>query len=196
MAHLGSEEIKVDITSCDISYNEQLVIFNFNIPYRVHQDNPQLYSQVLSDIFNFLLAWFPNQLRENGRTERVTYKVSSTYYLRHSVTGELRRWVGSFIVRDGHDRSALSGPLFYNLGSSGAAFKARVQNCTRIDNIIETLTWTDLDTVWVFDHIDTIVVNAQVIVGNRHSLLHRYGLLDVDVARGRHKRHTTLLHPW
>lgn len=196
MAHIGSQEIKLDITSSDVSYNEQLIVFNFNIPYRVCENNPELYSQVLNNIFEYLSFWFPHQHQQNRRKERVTFKVSSTYYLRHSVTGELRRWVGSFLVRDGHDRAALSGPIFYSLGTDRAAFRAKIIECTRIENVSETLSWTDLDTVWVFDSIDTVVVNAQVIVENDHRILGRYGLLNVDTARGYHKRHATVLYPW
>jgi hypothetical protein len=180
MAHiLTTQDLKVDATSVPMdTVSRTLVIYNINIPRDV------VYSDILwrdaverTDrlIHNDLLPAFA-----------IYYQVVATYYLTNLLTGEGQLWTGSFFSR-GNNHAQLG--IFREYDNT---FIDSVSG--DVENIEERLNWYDGDTKWVFDRLESVIVNVQAEVSISHpTLLRRHIFQNVS---GRYIRtHVTFSLP-
>ena len=178
------QDTKVDITSLDIEQNighRILVCLNFNIP-EDKQADPEQFQDLLSDISDFLTANFlPNS--------QVTFQVTAAYYLKNRYTDQERLWTGSFFPGN---RVSLSGPYFQIF--SPQTFSRKLQQYTLPLNVLQNLTWNQLDTEWDFKGVASFIINCQVGVSEDHEFLRTFDLH--SNRRRRQRRHIILMHPW
>lgn len=151
---LNGNDLKVDVAALDLDrfsrpsrQKKKLLIFNFNIPVEVVQND---FQNALERVRDFLSRQFA------GRQDQVSFQITASYYLIHSETGEIRTWTGSF-------KSDL------NTGIVADFEKFNENNFVRFvinscQNIEERLTWTNRDTKWTFDGLRSIIINSQIDV--------------------------------
>lgn len=100
------------------------------------------------------------------------YQVCATYQLRHSVTGEIRHWSGSFNPR-GNRLNILSHFQPYQLGT----FRAVVTHACTPGNVYNRLRFFHVATDWVFNGITSAIVSLQARVPVDHPTITRRQLL-------------------
>jgi hypothetical protein len=172
---LTVHDLKVDETIFE-NGDECMFVCNINIP--------EGYLYTPRPIFERVDA-FVHQ--EYINIELVKYQVTATYELRHTDTGALRHWAGSFMPRENNlssfDTFHLYGPDFVN---------TLLQVCDT-NSIIASLLFHNIETKWVFDNLTSIVINLQARVPREFpTLIQR----DLRVAHyGRQRRHITFPLP-
>ena len=93
--HQSRNTLKVDAVSAPIEDNRNskfLIIYNVNIPFEYLDERQTTTRDILVRIKKLLVKDF--------YTYPVTYQITASYNLVHSITGEFRVWTGSFSVRD------------------------------------------------------------------------------------------------
>jgi hypothetical protein len=172
----GRELFKVDIAQIEVTNSpNSLALLNFNIP----ADHPSLEGCV-QNIVNFLDRHFSQP------QPRFTYQVTATYYLRKPDTDDERIWTGSFVA--GSDQNcSLSGNLF--LVYDATNFFDVVRRSVAEENVVDCLTWKDVDTDWQFSHVSSFIVSFQGRLNVMHPFFVHFGIFP----GGRH--HYTLVEP-
>lgn len=131
----------MDITQIPLTDSHNfLALLNFNIP----ADHPDI-EGCLQNIVGFLERNFGVENQPS-----ITYQVTASYYLRRPDNGDERIWTGSFVA--GSDQNcSLSGHLFalYDRESFAGVFRRSVSH----QNVVDRLTWRDVDTEWQFSHV-------------------------------------------
>ena len=176
---LGVDVLKVDQTAIPTDNSNYILISNINIP--------QNYLDNLQPILERVRQFIQNEYYIGASIE---YQFTATYTLRHTETGELRHWVGSFFP-SGNNRASLS-----NFRQFGFDFIPHALNCLQRQNIINNLQWQGLNSKWVFDRLESIIVNVQAIVPiHYHVLRHRQLLGGANAAaQRRHRRNHVTFH--
>ena len=174
--NLGVEHLKVDQTSLNLD-NYQIFVTNINIPERyLNQVRP-----ILQRADNFIL----NEYEGAGR---VFYQLVATYYLKHSDTGHLRHWGGSFLPKEINLSSIDSFHAF------GPNFVNRLELLCNKETLSEKLSLHNIDTEWEFHSLTSVVINVQAKVPDNFTTLVRRNLR--EPRHGRHKRvHNTIPLP-
>jgi hypothetical protein len=161
-ANLGRDVLKVDALSVPTSSSAQtdyIIIYNINVPY-VYFNNPTSAVNVLTQIKNVLVRDFLNN--------QVVYEISASYQLRHTQTGELRLWTGSFNVRN-NVRSRLTGFQLFDPQTFVTLSQEDVEDAP--DRLTQAATQ---DTKWVLHQIVSIIFNAQSKVPYNSALLFNF----------------------
>jgi len=153
---LNGESFKVDATVVELD-NQYIVIYNANIPAVLVQDE-QDRTEALERIRNLFQADF-------GARETF-FQITASYMLRNTGTNELRYWSGSFFAR-GNFPAQLSDFEQFN----PATFVQSTLAQTR--DIEARLTWRGHDTLWTFESLKSVIINAQCRVGKQDALLYK-----------------------
>jgi hypothetical protein len=163
MAHiLTTQDLKVDATSVPMERaSRTLLIYNINIPRDV-VENDVLWRDAIERADRLI----HNEMRP---AHALYYQVVATYYLTHMLTGEEQLWTGSFFSR---------GNSHAQLGIFREYDNTFIDSVSRdIINIEERLNWFDGDTKWVFDRLESVIVNAQAEVSITQSTLSRRNIM-------------------
>lgn len=158
---LNIHELKVNQTALPIG-TDCLLVSNINIPEAYLQD----IDPILNRVQTFIVQDYIN-------TPNVHFQVCATYDLRHSQTGAIKTWTGSFNPR-GNELNALNGFQLYS-----ANFQNVVREACSDDNIYRKLRLFHVDTHWVFDRLVSVYINIQAIVPNNHPTIGRRQLAPV-----------------
>jgi len=154
--NISHPDFKVDATALELE-NQYIVVYNANIPAVLVQDE-QDRRQALERIRNLFQADF-------GARETY-FQLTASYMLRNTGTNELRYWSGSFFAR-GNFPAQLSDFEEFN----PATF---VQTCLAQTRDVDTrLKWRGHDTLWTFESLNSIIINAQCNVHKQDALLNK-----------------------
>jgi len=179
---IGRDLFKLDITQIPLTDSHNfLALLNFNIP----ADHPDI-EGCLQNIVGFLERNFGVENQPS-----ITYQVTASYYLRRPDNGDERIWTGSFVA--GSDQNcSLSGHLFalYDRESFAGVFRRSVSH----QNVVDRLTWRDVDTEWQFSHVESYIVSFQLRLDVAHPFFLNFGLPPAD-RRGQARRHVTIIDP-
>jgi hypothetical protein len=171
MAHRWStSDLKVDATSLTSEDQQILVLYNINVPIDL------VNRETLLRVRTFL--------EDEFRTHQVFFQLTATYLIKNNVTGEEKIWKGSFLARN-NVLAQLSD--FVNLRTVN--FVPYVLNIWRTAE--DKLNWQGADTSWSFQHLVSLVINAQTKVNEDDRLLQRRRLF----SRGTKKPHVTFELP-
>ena len=164
----GVDELKIDSTLIKTDNLLYLLMLNFNFPITHVNDRPRF--ERLLDVTN-------QYLTDMFRGSTLKYKINASYHLRHSETGDVRLFTGSFFMdRIKIDKTlSLSGSEF--LTYDVQTFKQNVINCTNERHIRSVLLWTDLSSKWVFDSVVSIIINVQATVSHTIRFVQLHNLL-------------------
>ncbi len=172
----------MDITQIPLTDSQNfLALLNFNIP----ADHPDI-EGCLQNIVVFLERNF-----EVENQPPITFQVTASYYLRRPDNCNERIWTGSFVA--GRDQNcSLSGHLFalYDRASFGGVFRRSVSH----QNVVDRLTWRDVDTEWQFSHVESYIVCFKLRLNVAHPFFLKFGLLPAD-RRGQACRQVTIIDP-
>jgi hypothetical protein len=163
------QDLKVDATLFPPRSNDKkekekvIVVYNINIPAAF---NDAERSNAVALIQRLLEIDFV------GWTSHIVYQVTASFMLRNTSTGMDKNWTGSFFAK-GNSPAQLTP--FKNYDS--ATFAPTVQHA--IDHAEETLSRAGLmmDTVWVFDSLESIILNVQSKIHRAHPVIIKRGLI-------------------
>lgn len=174
--NLSIEHLKVDQTAISLE-THQIFVNNINIPER--------YLDQIRPILHRAYRFIESEYRNIGD---VRYQLTATYYLKHSDTGHLRHWAGSFLPKAENISSVDS---FHHFGPN---FINRLEVLCDRDSISGKLLFHNVDTKWMFDSLTSVVITVQASVPDNYP---RLGFRGLRQARyGRHYRvHNTIPLP-
>jgi len=155
--HLPRSVLKVDST-CDFLRGEKkevLIIYNINIPIYIVNHREEL-QNVLERIKNLLY----NEFYENT----VTFQITASYLLKHTETGQIRAWTGSFFVKN-NTLAKLSPFLLFEKDSFIR------KSLIEIQDINNKLKLQNVDTKWRFERLESIIFNVQCKVNTNHHII-------------------------
>jgi hypothetical protein len=161
------QDFKVDATLFPPRSNDRrekekvIVVYNINIP-AAFNDEERSNAVVLIQRLLEIVGW----------TSHIVYQVTASFVLRNPTTGMDHNWTGSFFAK-GNSPAQLTP--FKNYDS--ATFAPTVQHA--IDHAEETLSRAGLmmDTVWVFDSLESIILNVQSKIHRAHPVIIKRGLI-------------------
>jgi hypothetical protein len=163
--HAPRTLLKVDSTCLKLYENFSLIVYNINIPQFYLNDRGEL-SNVLDRI--------KERLQQDFENLTSLYQISASYILKHSESGEIRTWTGSFFARN----NAL-GVIADFQEFNDATF---VRQCLQqLSNVEEKLRANGFDTKWKFDTLLSVIFNIQCKVAPNHRL----------ACNTRHREHKT-----
>ena len=163
--HAPRSLLKVDSTCLKVDGDFCLIVYNINIPQLYLNDRGEL-SIVLDRIKERIVQDFGNLSS--------LYQISASYILKHSESGEIRTWTGSFFARDNALGVIADFQEFYEL-----TFVR--QSLQQLVNVEEKLLANGFDTKWKFDTLLSIIFNIQCKVPSNHRL----------AFNKKHREHTT-----
>ena len=180
-AAIGFDTLKCDSTVIQNSQDGRNVILllNFNLPRATVEERDVELPLRLTQIQNFWEKHFQSQ--------EVYYQISASYWLQHNITGNRRRWVGSFFARES-GAASLTGNVF--LKFSPSTFVPQALESLLPDNVVQSLTVNFLDSAWHFAGFISVIVNSQILVPSDHRYILQHGFLQQTSGR-RHRRHRT-----
>ena len=153
---LGSHHLKVDQTVLPLHNNFFLLVSNINIPERfIGQVRP-----ILDRIVQFITNDYGNA------ASSIDYQLTASYTLRNTNTGELRTWTGSFYPT-GNDRASITPFRTYRPN-----FVHTVSQDLQWHNITNKLQFNQLDSVWKFESLISVIVNFQGKIAHNHHVFH------------------------
>ncbi len=140
-----------------LDHNDRLTVeYNINIPsFVVH--NPDLRRNALERVRVLLETDF-------NPTEPIDYQLTGTYVLRNTENNDTREWVGSFYAGL-HNLAVLQDFQLFNSGS----FVNTVHNL--LETVDEQLLYNGRDTKWEFDSLQSIIINVQSTIVERHQII-------------------------
>lgn len=148
-----------------------LLIYNINLPRNV------VWSQSLwRDAIERTDRLIHNDLLP---AYAVYYEITASYHLKNTETGEPRLWTGSFFSR-GNAHAQLG--IFREYDET---FVDAVSN--EIVELEDRLAWFELDTKWVFDRLESVIINVQAEISSTHTTLQKRHLSH-HASGGRHTR--------
>lgn len=158
--------LKVDATAFKSSDNNRqrffVVFFNINIPAFVVNDAEQR-RDALNRTRDLLVDDF-------GVRETVFFQITATYILKNAETNDERQWKGSF-------QTKLNNP---SLLSEFQQFRndtfVEIANGI-ISNAEAKLLQNGRNSKWTFERLQSIIVNAQCLVFESHSVLQKRSLV-------------------
>ena len=156
--------LKVDCTAFKFqktpkSLPQYIVRYNVNLPAGIVYDIEER-EEALQKVKTLLLQDFLV-------TDTVEYQITGTYVLKNKENGDTREWVGSFDITENSNPSVLA---------DFQTFKSEdfVQISSEIlHNADVQFTENGKDSKWVFDSLQSIIINVSVIVDSRHSVLEK-----------------------
>ena len=158
---LSVDHLKVDQTALPEHNGRFIFLTNVNVPARYldHADTRQTFER-LGDFIR----------TEYARAENIQYQLTSAYELRHSTTGQIRLFHGTFHPA-GNATAALTEfrPL-------GADFVDHALEHLTLRKIFAKLDFPDLDTSWVIHRVRSVIVNIQAIAERDHEAILRRNL--------------------
>ena len=163
--HAPRSLLKVDSTCLKVDRDFCLIVYNINIPQLYLNDRGEL-SDVLDRIKQRLIEDFGNLSS--------LYQISASYILKHSESGEIRTWTGSFFARNN-----VLGVIADFEQFSDATFVR--QSLQQLTNAEEKLLANGFDTKWKFDTLLSVIFNIQCKVPSNHRLAYNK----------RHREHRT-----
>lgn len=143
----GRDQLKVDALCVPLTDNLQsdvIVIYNVNIPIQYFFD-PQSAQEVLAKVKNLLSRDFYDAV--------TSFQITASYQLRHTITGELRTWTGSFNARNNAPAQLSGFEIFDNTTFIQVSLD-------HIEDIEARLTQFE-ETKWVLNQIISIIFNVQ-----------------------------------
>lgn len=156
---LTTQDLKVDQTFIP-SESQGILVTNINIPEGdlVNLENvlDRIRDLIVSDYFSI---------------ENIQYQICATYELRNTATGDVRQWTGSFNPR-GNQSNALS-----QFQQFGVNFNDSVRDAIAPENIYRKLRFYHVETNWVFQKLNSIVISFQSEISLAHPTLMRRSLL-------------------
>lgn len=174
---LTVQHLKVDQTAI-LHENSYLLISNINIPVRFL--NTLENNGVLHRIIDFINQDYIN-------IQNIYYHVTATYILKNSQSGATRQWSGSFSPA-GNVLNAIQPFRLYSLAS--------ITNLPTVCNVNSTeaiLRTSNLETVWKFESLTSIILNVQALVPINHPTLLFRDLVYTN--HGRRRVHNTFPLP-
>ena len=129
-----------------------------------------------------------NLFLKNFNTQPFDYQISASYWLEHSLTGDRKRWVGSFFARD-QAAASITGPVFLLYNS--VTFCQSTERLLRLENIRNSLSRNFDDTKWHYNELISAILNFQTVLPINHSFLLRHSLL-TQKGQKRKRRHVVL----
>jgi len=166
---LPIQQLKVDQTAL-LHNNSYLLISNINIPS--HFINQLANNGVLQMVINFIDNDYTN-------VQNIYYQVTATYTLRHSQSGATKQWTGSFSPA-GNVLNAIQPFQLYTLES--------IRNLPLVCNVNATetiLRTSNLETLWKFESLTSIILNVQALVPFNHPTLLNRDLVHTGYGRRR-----------
>ena len=132
----------------------RILIYNFNLPAQ-YVDNPDLRRDVLRRVDAVVGADF--------RGVSANYMITASYNLLNVHTGAQHVWTGSFFLR-GNAPSTISSFQPFTADFQVNAFQS-------LQNVETKLTWLGVETAWVFDRLESVIVNVQASVRENDPIL-------------------------
>ena len=154
----GRNELKVDALCVPLNENnprsDYIIIYNINIPIRYFLD-PEEATRVLNRVNVLLQTHFYNV--------QTSFQITASYQLRHTTTGELRIWTGSFNARN-NAPAQLSG---FELFDHTTFVQVSLDH---IEDLEDRLTLLE-ETKWVLNQVISIIFNVQSKVKFNHATI-------------------------
>ena len=154
----GRSDLKVDALCVPLNENnprsDYIIIYNINIPIRYFFD-PTEATRVLQRVNVLISGDFFNV--------PASFQITASYQLRHTTTGELRIWTGSFNARN-NAPAQLSG---FELFDHTTFVQTSLEH---IEDLEERLTLFE-ETKWVLHQVISIIFNVQSKVKFNHGTI-------------------------
>lgn len=166
------QPIKVCQTTLS-SENSYIFITNIQIP-SVHFQEPNLSHR----IYTFVTQEYSPEIQPY-------FEITGTYTLQDSVTGSVRRWVGSF-----SPQQAFGLTPILTFRESFHLVLRPLLNPEYLKNQISQLV---PDTVWIVDNVDSLIINISGIVPLNYPRLLQRGLVSQHGRRTQRKIKTSFL---
>ena len=158
--HQSRNTLKVDAVSAPIEdkRNSQfLIIYNINIPFEYLEERQTTTRDILVRIKKLLVKDF--------YTYPVTYQITASYNLVHSITGEFRVWTGSFSVRDNTPAQITA---FQDFNPDTFVEESLDDLEDFEDKLVRS---PELSSGWVLNSINSVIFNVQCIVDQNSRVL-------------------------
>lgn len=154
-------EFRLDYMILPYIKNRGILIFKFNIPF-------DLMETKLEPVIREIISLFGNEVNKiSPNFTKVRVSISSTYWIKHSITDEIRLFKGSFNAHSPipllRDFTSLIYPYQLNL---------EIKKALEPNNIEEKLIkpYSEKDTAWRFLKFHSIVLNMNIkVIKNRNS---------------------------
>jgi hypothetical protein len=152
--------LTVDCTAyraVQFDHNDRLTVeYNINIPaFVVH--NPDLRRNALERVRVLLETDF-------NPADQIYYQITGTYVLRNTENNDTCEWVGSFYAGL-HNPAVLQDFQLFDR----RLFVNTVHNL--LETVDEQLLYNGRDTKWEFDSLQSIIINVQSTVVERHRVI-------------------------
>lgn len=173
-------DLRVDCTALyNLKRDNYLIIMNVNYNYNIIT-NATLFREALQKTANFI----ETAVSDHGP---VSYQVNASYYIRHQTTNDVRLFRGSFFL-EGNKHLSLSGPIFIRFNRE--TFVNSVLQHSNLDRARQTLTWSDSDSKWTFDSVNSVIVSFQFSRSRLDPFVVQHQLVSPRHGR-RKRRHVT-----
>jgi hypothetical protein len=155
------DRLKVDQTAIHAG-KRYVLVSNINVPSRYFEAGSQNRDAIINRIDQFI--------RTNYTTNfSVWFEISATYQLRHRESGSTRSWVGSFNPR--------AGPLIHETATFDDNFINVMRRVCVLEDVIQKLVhFNNLESDWVFDELNSIIVHVSGFVPNDYFILYMRNL--------------------
>lgn len=164
----------VKVCQTTLSYeNSYIFVTNVQIPSVNFQD-PNLSHR----IYTFVTQEYSPEIQ-------VYFEITATYTLQQSVTGSVRRWVGSFSPQQAFSLTPILG--------FRESFHPVLRPLLNPDYLKNQLSHLVPNTVWVLDSVESLIINISGIVPLNYPRLLQRGLIDQDGRRTKRKIKTVFL---
>ena len=128
-----------------------IIKINYNLPlHRIIQEEE---AKVL---FGHIKDSVSHEFWQEIQQERLYYCISATYTLIHDDNREIRLWLGSFQPRN-NQRCLIKDSDLFQINK----FEEEVFFASRLDNVLENLRLTGLDTKWTIGDIKSIIITFE-----------------------------------
>jgi hypothetical protein len=172
---LGIDCLKVDQTALPAQHGALVFLSNVNVPAR-YLDNEDTRA-TFERVRHFVVS-------EYGNVQDIYYQFTSAYELRHTATGQIRTFTGTFHPA-GNATAAITDFRIF-----GADFVDHALERLTLRNIRAKLDFFDQETVWVIHRIRSVIVNVQALVDRGHGTIARRNLHNARNKR-RSRTHVT-----
>jgi len=133
------------------NHSSFIIKINYNLP--IHRISQEEEAKLL---FGRIKDSVSHEFWQEIQQERLYFCISATYTLVHDDNREIRLWQGSFQPRNNQRCLIKESDLFQN-----NKFVEDVLTATRLDNVLENLRLTGLDTKWTIGDVKSVIVTFE-----------------------------------
>jgi len=120
---------------------------NVNVPARFFDDE-----RLLSEKYRVIENCMTDEFKREIEADSLQYSITANYNIVHAITNENRLWEGSFQNRNNADHFIKENVTFTPNSFVGDALEY-----TKLDTVVQKLSWTGLNSKWKFSRLNSII---------------------------------------